>query len=153
VIEHTIQLDDCPKCCKVVAPVVSDAMPSATIGHRTVVLSAFLHDFVGIPISKIITIFNIQFFFKLTQGGLMNLWHRLASVLNPWYDEIGEMVKTSGVMHADETGWRQRKGVASRLSYRSLPTTRSRCSLVLSTRRCIPEDADDQRERVTTPTR
>jgi hypothetical protein len=26
--------------------------------------------------------------------------------LKPWYDEIGGMVKTSGVMYADETGWR-----------------------------------------------
>jgi len=33
-------------------------------------------------------------------------WHRLAAVLKSWYDEIGTMVKTSGVLHADETGWR-----------------------------------------------
>jgi len=106
ITEHTIQQDYCPMCRKVVEPVVPDAMPGATIGHRTVVLSAFLHYFVGTTISQIITIFNMQFFFKLTAGGLMNQWHRLAAVLKSWYDEIGEMVKTSGVLHADETGWR-----------------------------------------------
>jgi len=74
-------------------------MPGATIGHRAVVLSAFLHYFVGTPILKIIEIFAVishcrgQFFFKLTAGGLMNCWHRLASVLKSWYDEIGQMVK------------------------------------------------------------
>jgi len=47
-------------------------MPKATIGHRAVVLSAFLHYFVGVTILKIIAIFNVQFFFKLTAGGLMN---------------------------------------------------------------------------------
>jgi len=26
--------------------------------------------------------------------------------LKPWYEEIGEMIKNSGVLHADETGWR-----------------------------------------------
>ena len=106
VTEHTIQQDWCPKCRKVVEPVVPDAMPKATIGHRAVVLSAFLHYFIGVTILKIIAIFNVQFFFKLTAGGLVNLWHRLASVLKPWYDEIGEMVKSKGVLHADETGWR-----------------------------------------------
>ena len=64
VTEHTIQQDDCPKCRKVVEPAVPDAMPGATIGHRAVVLIAFLHDFVGVPILKIITIFNIPFFFQ-----------------------------------------------------------------------------------------
>jgi transposase len=106
VTEHTIQQNYCPKCCKVGEPVVPDAMPGATIGHRAVVLSAFLHYFVGVPILKIITIFNIQFFFKLTAGGLSQCWQKLAAVLKPWYDEIGEMIKSSGVMHADETGWR-----------------------------------------------
>jgi transposase len=106
VTEHTIQQDYCPKCRKVVEPVVPDAMPGATIGHRAVVLSAFLHYFVGVPILKIITIFNIQFFFKLTAGGLSQCWRKLATTLKPWHDEIGEMIKSSGVMHADETGWR-----------------------------------------------
>ena len=106
VTEHTIQKDYCPKCRKVVEPVVPDAMPSAVIGHRAVVLSAFLHYFVGATISQIITIFNTQFYFKLTEGGLVNLWRRLALVLKNWYDEIGETVKSSGVLHGDETGWR-----------------------------------------------
>jgi hypothetical protein len=51
-------------------------------------------------------IFNVQFFFKITDGGLTQLRHRLALTLSPWYDEIGESIKKSGVMHADETGWR-----------------------------------------------
>jgi transposase len=106
VTEHTIHQDYCPKCRKVVEPIVPDAMPGATIGHRVVVLSAFLHYFVGVTISKIIEIFATQFYFKISAGGLVNLWHKLATVLAPWYDEIGEMVKNSGVLHADETGWR-----------------------------------------------
>jgi hypothetical protein len=85
---------------------VADAMPGASIGHRIVVLSAFLHYLIGTTISKIVEIVGMQFWFKLTPGGLVNLWHRLASTLKPWYDEIGEMVKASGVLHADETGWR-----------------------------------------------
>ena len=47
-----------PKCKKIVEPIVADAMPNASIGNRTVVFSAFLHYFIGITISKIVTVFN-----------------------------------------------------------------------------------------------
>jgi transposase len=106
VTEHTIHRDYCPQCRKNVEPVVPDAMPNAQIGNRTVVLSAFLHYFVGITISKIVEIFNTQFQFKLTSGGLINLWHNLAFVLLLWYQEIGASARQSAVLHADETGWR-----------------------------------------------
>jgi hypothetical protein len=89
VTEHTIHRDYCPKCKKIVEPVVPDAMPNASIGNRTVVLSAFLHYFVGITISKIVTVFNTQFHFPLTPGGLVQLWHNLASVLMLWYEVFG----------------------------------------------------------------
>jgi len=43
---------------------------------------------------------------SLLADGLINLWHRLAAVLGVWYDEIGGMVQSEDVLHADETGWR-----------------------------------------------
>ena len=106
VTEHTIHRDYCPKCKKIVEPVVPDAMPNASIGNRTVVLTAFLHYFVGITISKIVTVFNTQFHFPLTAGGLVQFWHNLALVLMLWYEQIGNAARTSAVLHADETGWR-----------------------------------------------
>jgi transposase len=106
VTEHTIHRDYCPKCRKTVEPIVPDAMPNASIGNRTVVLSAFLHYFVGVTVSKIVEIFNTQFQFPLTAGGLIQLWHNLALVLEPWYEQIGEAAKASAILHADETGWR-----------------------------------------------
>ena len=81
-------------------------MPNATIGHRTVVLTAFLHYFVGTTISQIIEIFNTQFYFKLTPGGLIQSWHNLALALMLWYEQIGASARNSAVLHADETGWR-----------------------------------------------
>ena len=43
---------------------------------------------------------------QLTSGGLLAMWHRLAWILEPWYDEIGRQARASAVSHADETGWR-----------------------------------------------
>ena len=42
----------------------------------------------------------------MSEGGLSDAWRRLANVLLRWYDEIGQQVKRSGVLHSDETGWR-----------------------------------------------
>ncbi|MDR2439199.1 MAG: transposase [Planctomycetaceae bacterium] len=81
-------------------------MPGAIIGHRTVVFTAFLHYFIGVPILKIISIFSVLFYFKLTSGGLIDLWHRLGKLFYPWYEQIAESAKNSSVLHADETGWR-----------------------------------------------
>jgi transposase len=106
VTEHTIHRDYCPKCKKIVEPVVPDAMPNASIGNRTVVLTAFLHYLIGTTISQIVDIFNAQFYFKLTPGGLVHLWRNLALVLAIWYEEIGDVARSSAVLHADETGWR-----------------------------------------------
>ena len=43
---------------------------------------------------------------RLTPGGLIDAWRRLATVLIPWYEQIAEQAKASAVLHADETGWR-----------------------------------------------
>ncbi len=43
VTEHTIHRDWCPRCQKAVEPVVTEALPGATLGNRTLVLSAWLH--------------------------------------------------------------------------------------------------------------
>jgi len=43
---------------------------------------------------------------KITDGGLTQMWHRLAHVLGPWYEQIHHHCLDAGVLHADETGWR-----------------------------------------------
>ena len=43
VTEHTIHRDWCPCCRQQVEPKVPDALPGATLGHRTLVFSAWLH--------------------------------------------------------------------------------------------------------------
>lgn len=106
VTEHTIHRDYCPKCGKDVEPVVPDAMPKAVIGHRLVSLTAWFHYGLGITIDQIIQILGYHLQTTLTPGGLIQAWHRLADVLLPWYEAIGEQAKKSSHLHADETGWR-----------------------------------------------
>ena len=89
VTEHTIHRDYCPKCKKDVEPVVPDAMPGATLGHHAIALTSWFHYGLGITIYRIVDILGYHLQTKLTPGGLIDAWRRLAEVLNAWYQQIG----------------------------------------------------------------
>jgi transposase len=106
VTEHTIHRDYCPRCKQHVEPVVPDAFPHATMGHRLVCLTAWWHYGLGVTIDQIVEIVNYHLQTWITPGGLVSMWQRLAEALEPWYIQIGESARRSAVLHADETGWR-----------------------------------------------
>ena len=106
VTEHTIHRDYCPNCKKDVEPVVPDAMPKAALGHQLIALTSWFHYGLGLTIDQVVDILNYHLQTKLTPGGLIDAWHRLAEVLVAWYEQIAEQAKKSSHLHADETGWR-----------------------------------------------
>ena len=106
VTEHTIHRDYCPKCKKHVEPVVPDAMPKATLGHQVNTLTSWFHYGLGLTIDQVVDILDYHLQTKLTPGGLIDGWRRLAEVLRTWYEQIGCEAKSSTHLHADETGWR-----------------------------------------------
>ena len=106
VTEHTIHRDYCPTCKTDVEPVVPDAMPGATLGHSVVALTSWFHYGLGITIAQVIDILSHHLQTRITSGGLVDAWQRLATVLADWYEQIAEEAKKSAVLHADETGWR-----------------------------------------------
>jgi transposase len=108
VTEHTIHRDYCPKCKKHVEPVVPDALPGATFGHRLISFTSWSHYGLGVTIEQLIDILQYHLQLKLSAGGLVDAWQRLAKILTPWYEQIAEAAKQSAYLHADETGWRVR---------------------------------------------
>lgn len=104
--EHTIHRYWCSHCRATVAPTVPDALPGSQIGLRVLVLSAWLHYLLGTTLSQIVDVFNFHLQFKLSSGGLIQMWHRLREILFDWYLEIHAQALDSAVLHADETGWR-----------------------------------------------
>jgi len=106
VTEHTIHRDWCPRCKKRVEGVVTDALPKATLGNRTLVMTGWMHYGLGNTLSQIIDVFNYHLQLKLTPGGLTQMWGRLQEVLFPWYQQIQEEALRAAVLHADETSWR-----------------------------------------------
>ena len=104
--EHTIHRDWCPNCKKQVEPIVPDALPNSTIGHRTTVLTTWLHYGLGTTTSQIVEILNGHLQMPISEGGLTEKWHQMADILFPWYEEIRLDCLNSEVLHGDETGWR-----------------------------------------------
>ena len=106
VVEHTIHRDYCPACKKHVEPVVPDALPRAAVGHRLVAMTCWLHYGLGVSIGQILDILLYHLTTRLTPGALVAMWQRLAEIFGAWYEEIAREALHSGVLHADETGWR-----------------------------------------------
>ena len=106
VTEHTIYRDYCPNCKKDVEPIVPAAMPKATLGHQVIAMTSWFHYGLGLTIDQVVDILGYQMQTKLTPGGLIDAWHRLAEILIVWYEQIAVEAKKSSRLHADETGWR-----------------------------------------------
>jgi hypothetical protein len=79
--EDIIYRDYCPRFKKRFEPRVSDLLPSCTLGNRSLVLSVLPHFLQGLTISQIVDTFNFHMRMKLTAGGLVQMWHRLADLL------------------------------------------------------------------------
>lgn len=106
VTEHVIHRYFCPHCDKIVEPPVDAALPRMQIGVRALVLSVFMHYFLGIPISGVRKLLSAFCLFDVSAGGLAGAWARLARLLKPLHEQLRREAAASDVLHADETGWR-----------------------------------------------
>jgi hypothetical protein len=76
-------------------------MPACTLGNQAATLSPFLHYSVGTTTSQIVDVFNAHLQLKISEGGLTEMWHRLAQTLKPWYEQIWQTCKDASVLNAD----------------------------------------------------
>jgi len=106
VTAHTVHGYWCGQCKKMVTPAVTAALPRSTLGLRFVVYTAWLHYLVGVSVGNCVKTAAVSFGFPVSPGGLTLAWKQLATQLEPHYEAIGETIRRSAVLHADETGWR-----------------------------------------------
>jgi len=105
VVEHTIHRDYCPACKKHVEPVVAEALPKSVLGHRVMALTAWLHYGLGVTISQVIELVDHLLQTRLSAGGLMAMWTRLALILEPWYEQIGRRRWASSSLPSSTAFW------------------------------------------------
>jgi transposase len=106
VTAHTIHGYWCRHCKTIVAPKVTAALPRSSLGLRFVVYTAWLHYLVGVSVGNCVKTAAVSLGFPVSPGGLTLAWKNLASRLEGHYDAIGQNIRHSAVLHADETGWR-----------------------------------------------
>ena len=105
-VEHIIPRGYCQTCRKQAEPKVADALPNATIGHRATVLSTWLHFGLGTTTSQVVEVLNGHLQCPISEGGLTDIWHRLAGIFEPWYRDIRDFCQDRPVLHMDETSWK-----------------------------------------------
>ena len=106
VTEHTVHGYWCSNCKKTVYAKVTDALPNSTLGLNLMVMTAWLHCWVGMSVRNIVKLLATFWVFDVSPGGLTQAWKNLAAILKPLYDNIGEKIQNTAVLNADETGWR-----------------------------------------------
>lgn len=106
VTEHKVFGYWCPGCKKAVFPRIDFALANSMIGIRVIVLSAWLHYLIGVSVGNVVQWLAIFANLKVSPGGLTQAWNKLAQLLTPVYDQIGQKVKSCAVLNCDETGWR-----------------------------------------------
>jgi transposase len=106
VTEHTVHGYWCSDCKKTVYPKVCEAMPNSTLGLTLLIMTAWLHYWVGMSVRNIVKLLATFWAFEVSPGGLTQAWNNLAAMLKPLYDDIGKKIQNAAVLNADETGWR-----------------------------------------------
>ena len=106
VTKHIIKRYRCKHCGKTVEPKVTDALPRAVLGNKVLALTAWMHYGLGTTLSQINAVLNSHLSFKISEGGLVEMWRRLVKILDEWYEQIALEARSEAVLHADETGWR-----------------------------------------------
>jgi transposase len=86
----------------------SDALGAAAcqIGPNAIALAAHLNKVVGATYAKMAVFFRIAFRFPLAASTLVRAMLRLARKMEPSYQAIRAIVRSSPVVYPDETGWR-----------------------------------------------
>lgn len=85
----------------------SDALGSAAcqIGPNTVAMASYMNKVMGSPYEKISLFLRAFLHFDVAASTLVRALSRLAKRVEPSYDQIRALVRTSAVVYPDETGW------------------------------------------------
>ncbi len=97
----------CPGCREIIAaPPAADEIPDSYLGPQ-VLTHALLFKYVhGLPFNKICTAFQQMGTLDVSEGGLAQALQRMARWLHVETEELLQAIRTSSVLHIDETGWK-----------------------------------------------
>jgi len=97
----------CPKCRRPVYQTASDEVAGCSIGPVTRAVAMHLRYDLQIPYRKVQHILGDLFGMPLVPATAMAFDRQAAARGKPLYEELGAKLRSSDVLHADETSWRE----------------------------------------------
>jgi transposase len=90
----------CRRCRRTVRSHAPGVLPKSLYGNHLMAQAATMHYLDGLPMGRICQQLDIGL------GSLIEIFHRLAKVLDPIHHKVMKHFRQSPVKHADETSWR-----------------------------------------------
>ena len=106
IIEVSQEKKYCSECQKVTTAKTDLALPKSDFGLNTTIATVYLWIASGLSFPRISSILNTFFGQQISTSGLSKHVIRISNIMTVVYAEILEDVKKSGILQADETGWR-----------------------------------------------
>ncbi len=96
----------CSECQKVTTAKSDLALPKSDFGLNTSVATVYLWIAIGLSFSRISSVLQTFFSQQISTSGLSKQVIRISKIMTDVYAEILEDIRKSGILQADETGWR-----------------------------------------------
>jgi hypothetical protein len=106
VIKVSLEKKYCNHSRNVVTAMTDIALPGTDIGMNTTIMATYLWVTACLPYTRIASYLKDFFGQVISTAGLASHLIGVAKIMKPVQEEILEDVKSSAVIHADETGWR-----------------------------------------------
>jgi transposase len=107
VIEHQCEKKFCPSCGELnAAPFPEGVEQPVQYGPRTKALIVYLQNYQLLPYERLSKFFEDVFGASISQGTVFNVTKSAYKNLAPFESEVKELLKSSDVLHSDESGLR-----------------------------------------------
>ena len=110
IVDHVVMARHCGVCGKDCVPTVDyaeETVGGCHYGHHLLSLVAYLRSVCRLPMQSIQQMLEALMGLHLSLGEISQLLHRVANAGGKAYEEMGEEVRKSDCVNADETGWRE----------------------------------------------
>jgi len=110
VIEHRVIKRFCPKCTRWRSPKLElsgQVLGRSRIGVRLASLLAYLRTTLRLPIAALRRYLASLHQLTLSAGGIQEILHDVRQAVAPALDVIKQQARRSGILHGDETSWRE----------------------------------------------
>jgi len=110
IVDHVVFARHCGVCGKECVPAVDvsqETLGASHYGVRLVSLVAYLRTVGRLPIASIQKLLWVLLALEVSRGQICEWLHRVAKQGQSDYEALGDQLRESTYVHADETGWRE----------------------------------------------